>query len=940
MEWNNVNGVYCKPWLVLPTVFTDALSYGEQLNKFCEVLNKIIENNNNLPEFIQNLISEYINGGAIGNILSEILSDFILNVKYPPNGITPAKGDGTTDDTETIQACIDYAFNKGGGAVYFPSGNYSTKSITLKNGVSLIGFDRYSTNIVLRGGSDSPLLFFNGDGCGVYNLTLNGNAGTQTENVNVINMIAQNVLLSNLILENGYKLISYNGTGGTLNCNNIVFKNFVNEGVNISGNSITEISECVFTDGSQLTNSVITIESDNGKFEIISNVKCETCITINGNSNNIKAIINNATNNFSDNGSNNNIDINGEELSLKYNSVSIKGSDLTNEFETTYDNNTTKTFNTTDFIINSENPITYKKPEPINDYFSYIPMKSPDGTTYKVLVDEGGSDRQGVSAEAITTSNGAITKMLECCSSYYKNSALFTYGNFFGAFNTNCIKQGNFWEIDCSTFTQLCLMGVPYENSRYNGNSVNIPTSGYVFEDMIIDPDVDRPYGMLANGLAEYAYNHGFLYDINSNIYKIKPGDVLFVCNSPEETYWRKVGHCAIVIGTMPYNGTILCMSANTSGSTPINLELWSIANSQILFAARFPLTDCDLQIDDITNNGINLETSVQATIPSGSSTFLLKRVYFKETLIKGDFYTIVFKIKNGLPENTHLGIYGTLSTGYGSIRAFGGESGQTLNYSCFICPNEYSNTDELNGYKYIDIRLVLNNTQSDEFNQSITIESVSIIKGCVIPQYYKNLLPASANIENNGVATMYDTTITTDDDLNNFLNNIQKNTWNFTKSNVVINCTGYTGRLIKSGRYVVDSFYYSNGEYGFSFLRGLGNGAVYGRFSDNNNYIWYTYGEPTIFPNYSPENAEDLTQLLTTTMNKNNSFFLNCIPLSDVGPLSQHRWLVECVTQVTGYGEQKFTRLSGTTSLILTRHYNNGSFTDFQQITLSPYEG
>jgi hypothetical protein len=51
-----------------------------------------------------------------------------------------AVGDGTTDDTNAIQAAIDSLFNSGGGTAFLPSGNYRiTAPLELKSGVSLNG---------------------------------------------------------------------------------------------------------------------------------------------------------------------------------------------------------------------------------------------------------------------------------------------------------------------------------------------------------------------------------------------------------------------------------------------------------------------------------------------------------------------------------------------------------------------------------------------------------------------------------------------------------------------------------------------------------------------------------------------------------------------------------------------------------------------------------
>lgn len=312
-DWNDVKPVGCKHWLVLPAVYSDALSYGDQIAHFCAALNKLIQNNNTLPEYIQQMIQEYINGGVIGEIVQSVIAEFILNVKYPPEGLTPAVGDGSSDDTEAVQGCIDYAASHNGMAVYFPSGAYSVQSLTLKSEVSLFGFDRYSTKLVLRGGATTPMISLNGSNCGIYNLTLDGNAGVQVENINVIAMNAQDVLLDNLIIQNGYQLLVYNGTGGDLQINDVIFGNAVYKCVDISGNSVVQAKGLKFNQLSSVSGvNVITISSDLGMYEIISNLVCETCLDISGNDNYVYGLVSGATNPYIDNGLRNTIDFKGD----------------------------------------------------------------------------------------------------------------------------------------------------------------------------------------------------------------------------------------------------------------------------------------------------------------------------------------------------------------------------------------------------------------------------------------------------------------------------------------------------------------------------------------------------------------------------------------------------------------------------------------------------
>src|SRR5699024_4227272 len=119
--------------LVLPLVYQDGLTMLEVLSKVVKKLNELIENNKKLPDYIKEMIESYITSGAIGEVVRDILTEYMLNVKNPPDGLKPAVGDGSADDTEAIQGCIDYASANGGKFVYFPSGVYLSKPLTIKS---------------------------------------------------------------------------------------------------------------------------------------------------------------------------------------------------------------------------------------------------------------------------------------------------------------------------------------------------------------------------------------------------------------------------------------------------------------------------------------------------------------------------------------------------------------------------------------------------------------------------------------------------------------------------------------------------------------------------------------------------------------------------------------------------------------------------------------
>ncbi|MHA7967691.1 glycosyl hydrolase family 28-related protein [Paenibacillus sp. CAU 1782] len=65
-----------------------------------------------------------------------------INVKFPPAPLVAAMGDGVTDDTDAIQAVLDYIYVNGGGGAYFPLGIYRiTRPLFIK---SIAPFGGYS----------------------------------------------------------------------------------------------------------------------------------------------------------------------------------------------------------------------------------------------------------------------------------------------------------------------------------------------------------------------------------------------------------------------------------------------------------------------------------------------------------------------------------------------------------------------------------------------------------------------------------------------------------------------------------------------------------------------------------------------------------------------------------------------------------------------------
>lgn len=283
-KWKDVLPVNYWVQNILPQSYTDSLSFQELLAKVIAMLNKVIENNNMIPQYVQDMILAYISSGEIGNVVRDILANYMLNVKNPPNNLTPAIGDGSADDTEAIQGCLDYANANGGKCIYFPSGSYLTQSLDWKNNVSVCGFDRSTTRIVLKGGAVKPLISGTVNNVTISKLKLDGNMDIQVNNIDLIDLTGSDIILTDLDFTDGYNLVKINATGN-ISGSLLVFDTAVVDAFVISGAGIVNFDNIMFKKLSALNGRYIINNSvDNAVFTQIYSV-ATTDVAINNTGN-------------------------------------------------------------------------------------------------------------------------------------------------------------------------------------------------------------------------------------------------------------------------------------------------------------------------------------------------------------------------------------------------------------------------------------------------------------------------------------------------------------------------------------------------------------------------------------------------------------------------------------------------------------------------------
>lgn len=292
---------------VLPLVYDDSLSYMEVQGKIVKKLNELIKNNNELPKYIRELIKTYISSGEINNIIAEILSDYMLSVKNPPENLKPAVGDGSADDTEAIQGCLDYAKAHNGMCVYFPSGAYLTGTLTLpeNSDVTMFGQGRYVTRLVLRGGVTEPMLKGNVKTLTLTGLTFDGNGDIQVNNVDLIECTGVNISISQCILTDGFTLAKLTSSNN-IQISHTVFDHAIENALTISGTGDSNCSNVTFNSISTLVGKeFIKLNSDNNVIICSVTSDATKLLTINGNNNyvEINGVRNYTT--YVDNGKNN-----------------------------------------------------------------------------------------------------------------------------------------------------------------------------------------------------------------------------------------------------------------------------------------------------------------------------------------------------------------------------------------------------------------------------------------------------------------------------------------------------------------------------------------------------------------------------------------------------------------------------------------------------------
>lgn len=377
---------------VLPTVYGDALSYEEQVCKVTEKINELVNTVNSLPDYIINIVKELIESAGLEDIVKNVLADlYFINVKNPPVTLSPAIGDGITNDTAAIQAMINYAAEKR-SYLFFPSGTYIVSGLTMVENVSLVGLNRYSTIITLAPQSNKDLITGFIENATISNITLNANMNAQTANCSCFNATVENAYIDSVIYKNGYNSVVIESTN-EFNGAFWLIDGIQHNAITINGDGAI-IDNITFKNASQLSANALAIINGNNKITgIFSNVSIPNGVIISAVGATIEGTIINAETTIKG-GSGNYINIIDSSGNIVYgtNINETITENMTTNAKNNIENITdSKTVNAKDIILNATNPLTYSKPIEIRDGFGSIPMKSSDNTPYWIITSNDGT---------------------------------------------------------------------------------------------------------------------------------------------------------------------------------------------------------------------------------------------------------------------------------------------------------------------------------------------------------------------------------------------------------------------------------------------------------------------------------------------------------------------------------------------------------------------
>ncbi|MFZ7936206.1 phage baseplate upper protein [Bacillus thuringiensis] len=280
---------------------------------------------------------------------------------------------------------------------------------------------------------------------------------------------------------------------------------------------------------------------------------------------------------------------------------------------------------------------------------SFVFYMSDLQVTYAAVVDENAprsfNQVNKILAEnpsIVYNSKGSIERIIDMGQSYLNNINKLVYGNVQTAYDATVGLVNGKNEIDCSSFANLLMHGIPFENSRYNGNIENIGSN-------LFFQNIDAYKYRYANQIAKYAFESGYAFKVNPDFSNVKSGDLLFFSwdsrnNNPtsdlskelRENAFMKIDHVAVFLHKK--NDSLWSTLQFDNNISTVYYEASNEYMSQCVLAARFPLANVESMYPD---DNILIAGDAQKSV---SNTTYVSSYKLTKPFKKGRYYTFVFE--------------------------------------------------------------------------------------------------------------------------------------------------------------------------------------------------------------------------------------------------------------------------------------------------------
>ena len=260
----------------------------------------------------------------------------------------------------------------------------------------------------------------------------------------------------------------------------------------------------------------------------------------------------------------------------------------------------------------------------VNNYFNNLDVQNEINNKLDAMLKDGSLTTAIVTAllpmqPKITNSTQAYTEIANTANTYVNRND-FVYGYKHAAFRKNVEKVDNKYEINCSTFVMLLLLGVTFNNSKYNGKN-NIMNS-FLFENQDIKDfyssgdDADDTTWKFSGQLCEWLYDRGYCFKPKS-VNELKTGDILFynLEGGGTDPSFFGINHSAVF--SCVNNDAVYTVWE--VGTVPKIAKYLTPYFNQLVMAARLPYSNYTLPVDNVgasTKNTIENFTGTTTCTP------------------------------------------------------------------------------------------------------------------------------------------------------------------------------------------------------------------------------------------------------------------------------------------------------------------------------------